>query len=227
MPVRREGNEGQVHTVQHQFDRHEDGDDVALNEESADTAGKEDAAQHEIVRNWDHLVLHLLCGSAAGDRWLAGKDHGTHDGDQDQDRSNFKRQQELVEKQLANDIGCARQSSNGNFACTGVLQYDPRNQETAQQHPGNAEQDCDSAAFGLFFYPGIEKHDDEDEENHNGAGVDDDLHGGDKLRAQQHVFAREGGHDRDQRQGGIDRMSLHQQVNGARGGYGSESQEQD
>ena len=97
MPVRREGDERQIHAIQHQLDRHEDGDDVALDQESAHAAGEEDAAQHEIVRNRDHLVLHLLCGRAARHGWLAGQDHGTHDGDQDQDRSNFKGQQEFVE----------------------------------------------------------------------------------------------------------------------------------
>ena len=39
---------------------------------------------------------------------------------------------------------------------------------------------------GLFF-SGVEQHDDKDEKHHDGAGVDDHLHDGDELSAEQHV----------------------------------------
>ena len=68
--------------------------------------------------------------------------------------------------------------------------------------PGIPNSDRDAAALGLFFDSGVEKHDDEDEQHHDGPGIDDDLHGGDELSAQQQVFAGEGGHHRDQRQRG-------------------------
>ena len=34
------------------------------------------------------------------------------------------------------------------------------------------------AAVGALFFSGVEQHDDEGEENHDGAGIDDDLGGG-------------------------------------------------
>ena len=48
MPHVREGDEGQVDGVEHQLDRHEDGDDVALDEERGDADGEEHGGEDEI-----------------------------------------------------------------------------------------------------------------------------------------------------------------------------------
>ena len=67
----------------------------------------------------------------------------------------------------------------------------PRNQQAASNIPGNAEQQGDAAAPGALFFSGIQQHDDEDEQHHDRARVNDDLHRGHKLRAQQQIFPRE------------------------------------
>ena len=40
---------------------------------------------------------------------------------------------------------------------------------------------------GVLFVACVQQHDDKDEEHHDGAGVDDDLRGGEELRAQQQI----------------------------------------
>src|SRR5208337_3760147 len=55
VPVRGEGDERKVHAVQHQLDRHENRDDVALDQKPEHTTCEQDSAQHEIVRKRDHL----------------------------------------------------------------------------------------------------------------------------------------------------------------------------
>ena len=62
MPLIGESDEGQVDGVQHQLNRHEDGDDVALDEKAAMPMREEDSAQHQIVGNGDsHAQLLLPC----------------------------------------------------------------------------------------------------------------------------------------------------------------------
>jgi hypothetical protein len=54
-----------------------------------------------------------------------------------------------------------------------------------------------------------------DEQHHDGAGVDDDLRGGQELRAQQQVKHGQRGHHHNQRQGAVDGMALEQEVDGS------------
>ncbi len=49
MPHVREGDEGEVDGVEHELDRHEDGDEVALDEEGCDADGEEDGGEDEVV----------------------------------------------------------------------------------------------------------------------------------------------------------------------------------
>src|SRR5512135_2868006 len=56
VPVRGERHEAQVHGVEHQLDRHEDRDDVALDEKAEYAAGEEDRAEREIVRKRNHWL---------------------------------------------------------------------------------------------------------------------------------------------------------------------------
>ena len=100
MPVRREGDEGSgsralsISSIDMKMVMM-----LRLMRNPQHAAGEQDGAQHEIVGKWDHLVLHLLAVRRWGP-WLAGQHHGAHDGDQDQDRSDFKGQQEFVEEQI-------------------------------------------------------------------------------------------------------------------------------
>src|SRR5579864_1341879 len=70
MPVRGECDERQVYCVQHQLDRHEDGDDVALDEKPSDSAGEQNRAQHQIIRKRNHHGPFL--GSAISTSSLSG-----------------------------------------------------------------------------------------------------------------------------------------------------------
>src|SRR5207248_6403991 len=45
-----------IHRVEHEFDRHENGDDVALDEESGNATGKQDRAQHQVVMQRNHQL---------------------------------------------------------------------------------------------------------------------------------------------------------------------------
>ena len=48
---------------------------------------------------------------------------------------------------------------------------------------GNTGVGRDPGKVGVLFFAGVQQHDDKDEENHDGAAVDDDLNGGNELRA--------------------------------------------
>ena len=75
-----------------------------------------------------------------------------------------------------------------------------------------ADQQAARLPLRALFFAGVQQHDDEDEQHHDGAGVHDDLHGGDELRAQQQVQYRERAHHHDQRQRAVDGMPLQQQI---------------
>ena len=68
------------------------------------------------------------------------------------------------------------------------------------------------ASLGALFFSGIQKHDDEDKQHHDGAGVHDHLHRRHEFRTQQQIFDRQRAHHHHQRQRAVDGMPLHQQV---------------
>ena len=49
MPLTCVGDEGQIHRVHHQLDRHEDGDAVLARQHAENADGKEDGAQNQKV----------------------------------------------------------------------------------------------------------------------------------------------------------------------------------
>src|ERR1039457_474252 len=62
-----------------------------------------------------------------------------HDCDQDQDRSNLKRQQEFVKEQLSDDLGITRQSAGGDGLGSRMPQHDPPHEDASKQQSRNAE----------------------------------------------------------------------------------------
>ena len=56
--------------------------------------------------------------------------------------------------------------------------------------------------------PVLKKHDHENEEHHDGAGIDDDLRHGEEIRAEQEVESGERDHDADEREGARNRVRL-------------------
>src|SRR5580700_3441236 len=69
MPLVSEGDKRQVYGIQHQLDRHKDGDDVALDQECRHANRKKDSAQHQVISNRDdHLAQCSLLASATAPR---------------------------------------------------------------------------------------------------------------------------------------------------------------
>ena len=92
---------------------------------------------------------------------------------------------------------------------------------------GKADADGGAAAQSALFAAGVEQHDDEGEEDHDSAGVDDDLGDGEELRAEQEVEHGERGHDHDQREGAVDGMGLQQEIDGSSEAESGKEEKQD
>jgi hypothetical protein len=54
----------------------------------------------------------------------------------------------------------------------------------------------------------VEKHDDKEEQNHDGPGIHDDMYKGDKLRVEEDVEDPLSEEREDQAEGTVDRMAL-------------------
>ena len=77
------------------------------------------------------------------------------------------------------------------------------------------------------FRAGVQQHDDEDEQHHDRAGINDHLRGRDELRAQQQIQHRQRAHHADQRERARDRMRLHHQLMAQTTAISGEDQKQD
>ena len=74
-----------------------------------------------------------------------------------------------------------------NFRADVRMDKSPRDGDRSDDQAGHAEDQRDLAAARVLFFAGIQQHDDEDEEHHDGAGIDDDLDGREKFRAEEKV----------------------------------------
>src|SRR5713226_7921433 len=54
-----ESHEGEIDGVEHQLDGHEDGDDIALEDEGNDAESEENGAEDQVVVRGDHFSFHL------------------------------------------------------------------------------------------------------------------------------------------------------------------------
>src|SRR5581483_6823840 len=68
LPLRRECDKGQVHPIQHQLDRHEDRDDIPLDEKSQNSAREKDAAEQQIIGKRNHQTRPLSPGAGVSSR---------------------------------------------------------------------------------------------------------------------------------------------------------------
>ncbi len=82
------------------------------------------------------------------------------------------------------------------------------------------------ACGSALFLARVQQHDDEDEQHHHRAGINDDLHGGDELGAQQQINQRQRAHHHDQRQRAVDGVLLHQEVDRPSDAQRRENEEQ-
>src|SRR5258708_20298264 len=70
---------------------------------------------------------------------------------------------------------------------------------------------CNFGKVGVLFFASVQEHDDQDEEHHNRATVDDDLHRSDEFRTHQQVETGESDHHDDYQNRAVDRMLLQNQ----------------
>src|SRR6185312_15779785 len=54
VPMTGKGNERKVHRIEHQLNRHENGDDVALDEERRHANGEQNRAEDQVPGQWNH-----------------------------------------------------------------------------------------------------------------------------------------------------------------------------
>src|SRR5271170_2555510 len=83
------------------------------------------------------------------------------------------------------------------------------------------------AVVGAFFDAGVEQHDHEDEEHHDGAGINDDLNCGDYFGAEQEVEHGERDHDENERQRAVNRLAREDKRDRAQHGEERANEEDD
>src|SRR5580693_7836547 len=117
---------------------------------------------------------------------LAGQRNCAQDGDEDQDGRYFEGQQQIFEQNFAQVGG-----RDDVVAQPGLRHVGARGKKDKREQ---ANQDGDSrdtydvggaAAMGSLFFAGVQQHDDESKENHDRAGVHDDLGGSQEFSAEK------------------------------------------
>src|SRR5271165_4478505 len=140
---------------------------------------------------------------------LTGQRNRAQDGNEDQDRGYFEGKQQIAEEHLAEVGGGDHVVSQPGLGQVGARgKKDERQQADEYGYSRNAHDVSRVAAMGALFLPGIEQHDDEGEQDHDGAGIDNYLGGGQKLRAQEKVQHGQRAHDHNQRESAVDRVAL-------------------
>src|SRR5579859_1261472 len=148
-----------------------------------------------------------------------GEDERAHDGDEDQERGEFERIDEFLEEHRRDLPGGARNERLRGRGHAGVLFIGEGGERRGQR-----ERERKAGEFGEFrkvrvlFFAGVQKHDDEEEEDHDRAAVDDDLDHGDKFGAHEEIKSGEANHDDDKRKGAVNRMALPHETKGAEDG---------
>src|SRR5229473_5591925 len=155
-----------------------------------------------------------------------GEDDSAQNGDENQEGSELKGIDEILEEQIGERFG-----GRGSAGLRGGLHRILRTghgggKEAGQRHAQrNSREASKLREIGALFDAGIEQHDDEDEQHHDGAAIDDDLHRGHKFRAHQQVETGERDHNHDERERAVNRMALEDQVNCADDAHGREHKE--
>ena len=96
-----------------------------------------------------------------------------------------------MEQQAADCLRIARQCTQSHGVLARARDQHPGHQQTAREHARNTQHERHAASLGEFLCARIQKHDHENEQHHDGASVNDHLHGGHKFRAQQQVLDRQ------------------------------------
>src|SRR5271156_4309071 len=119
---------------------------------------------------------------------LAGQGYGAQDGYEDKNRRHLEGEEQIAEEHFAEVGGGDHVVAQPRLCQVSAGGKKDEGQDADQDGDSrNADEVGGAAALGKLFFAGIEQHDDEGEEDHDGAGINDDLSGGQKLRAQQQV----------------------------------------
>src|SRR5205823_12603630 len=78
---------------------------------------------------------------------------------------------------------------------------------------------------GVFFHDVIQQNNHKDEQHHDRAAIDNDLHGRNELRTHQQIESSERHHHHDQRKRTVNRMLLQNQVDCS--DYGERGQDEE
>src|SRR5260370_16203441 len=125
-----------------------------------------------------------------------GEDDSAQNGDENQEGSELKGIDEILEEQIGERFG-----GRGSAGLRGGLHRILRTghgggKEAGQRHAQrNSSEASKFREIGALFDASIEQHDDEDEQHHDGAAVYDDLHGGHTFRAHQQIKPGERDHN--------------------------------
>ena len=113
---------------------------------------------------------------------LAGQRDCAQNGNENQDRGHLEGKQQVAEEDFAQVGGGDYVVSQACLCEMSARGEEDEGQETDEYgYSGDAYDVGGAAAMGSFFFPGVEEHDDEGKENHDGAGIDDDLGGGQEF----------------------------------------------
>src|SRR5690348_4299726 len=207
-----ERHKRQVHRVQHQLDGHKNRDDIAFENKSDHAQSKKHRAQNYVIRNRHHSL-----------RFLLGEHQRAQNRDKNQDRRQLKRQHELREELHRKLLRRSRHwtSYRASRSCALAVFVDERVSHLHQKHnrQRNAREARQPAQIRAHFHSGVEQHNYEHEQHHNGAGINENLYGRDKRRAEQQVQDRQRHHHQHERKGTVHRLAREDQSNRAQHGY--------
>src|SRR5215470_18372176 len=140
----------------------------------------------------------------------------TDDGDQNQERSQFERVDEGG-KEKGRDLSGGRETAGRiRIANRGTVPG-----HGGREQPGEGKSKRQAAELGqlrevgALFLAGVQEHDDENEQHHDRAAVNDDLNSRHEFGAHEQVQAGQSDHHHDQGQRTVDRMPLQDQADGA------------
>ena len=117
---------------------------------------------------------------------FAQENHADHRHEQ-QHRDDFKRQRVLREQEFAERVGFAFKRWLGRIGFDGRQRFDKDADNGT--HGNQAGSQAEEFYFATLFFFQVEQHDDEQEQHHDRAGIDENLHRREKERVQQHEQA--------------------------------------
>ena len=133
------------------------------------------------------------------------------DSDQEHQRDDLKGQQVLGEEEIAEGLGAAaderdilgcRIARRADHRPVGDRRRHLEEQDDAQERTDDPLHRVPTATLGKLL--GIDEHEEEEHQHQHGAGIDDDLSGGQELRAEHDEDARRVEQGQHQEDGGMD-----------------------